>query len=164
MKDNITIYSPGNIVAVTVSSKMEILDIEIKDDVCTIEQKPLLEEMITSTINQAYEQMEANIGSKEKAYTDDESTSSSNTNANTNSGSNYESYNSSSFMENFDKVKDVLGAGGYDNDEKLKTSIADMMKDFKIEYKDGRPYCSMPMDMLDNEAIMNMMNMFNGDK
>ncbi len=32
MKDNITIYSPGNIVTVEIDTNMNIVDIEIKDD------------------------------------------------------------------------------------------------------------------------------------
>ncbi len=153
MKDNITIYSPGNIVSITISSNMEIVDIEIKDDIFTIEQKPLLEEMISSTINQAYQQM----SSKHKDVSDRfEESGDHNSNEENDSGK----YNNPYSIENINsKMKDILGS-----DEGIKDAIGNIMGNFKIEYKDGKPYCSMPMDMIDNEALANIMDMLNSKK
>ncbi len=143
MKDSITIYSPGNIVSITISSDMKIKDIEIQDDIFTIEQKPLLEEMISSTINQAYEQMSA----KQKSLSNDEVEQTTTNNNNDNPYS----------MDNIKKMKQILEGGNF------QESIGNIMKDFKIDYKDGKPYCSVPMDMLGNEGFSSIIDMFSGN-
>ncbi len=143
MKDNMTIYSPGNIVSVTISSSMEITDIEIQDDMLRVEQKPLLEEMLSSTINQAYEQMRE----KQKIVSHSDNKPTENTyNINDNPYS----------MENIEKMKTMFEDGNFRN------SIGTIMKDLKIDYKDGKPYCSIPMDMLGNEGVASIMEMFGG--
>ncbi len=150
MKDSITIYSPGNIVSVTISNDMKIKDIEIQENIFTIEQKPLLEEMISSTINQAYEKM----SSKQKTLSNDttEHTSPNSNSASMNYGNPYS-------PENIEKMKEMLKDGNFQD------SMGAIMKDLKIDYKNGKPYCSIPMDMLGNEGVTSIMEMFcGGDK
>ncbi len=142
MKDSITIYSPGNIVSVTISNNMQIVDIEIQDSMFAIEQKPLLEEMISSTINQAYEQMSSRQQSNPN-------------NSQTEQATNHIDNNPYS-AENIERMKEMLQDGNFQD------SMGVIMKDLKIDYKDGKPYCSIPMDMLGNEGIASIMEMFCG--
>ncbi len=138
MKDNITIYSPGNIVTVEIDANMNIVDIEIKDDVFSIEQKPLLEEMISSTVNQAYESMAKKLDSTHtKQVSPTHHSHAHNDNINTKMPN----------MPNFAEIKNMLG------DENMKEIIGSINSNLKIEYKDGKPYVSMPMDMITNPAF-----------
>ncbi len=134
MKDNIIIYSPGNIVTVAIDSNMNIVDIEIKDDVFTIEQKPLLEEMISSTINQAYESMSQKLESSPIGH---HHSHVHNDNINTQMPN----------MPNFTEIRDMLGS---DNN---KDMISNLNSNIKIEYKDNKPYVSLPMDMLNDPSF-----------
>ena len=138
MKDNITIYSPGNIVMVTIDNKMSIVDIDIKDDMFTAEQKPLLEEMITSTINQAYESMILKLG---KTTTSD--------------SENVKDNNQIPNMDNLDSIKDMFGQ------DKMKSIMDSINSNIKVEYKDGKPFFSFPMDMIDVSSIAKMMELMN---
>ena len=138
MKDNITIYSPGNIVMVTIDNKMSIVDIDIKDDMFTAEQKPLLEEMIASTINQAYESMALTLGK----------TSASNS-------ENVKDNNQIPNMDNLDSIKDMFGQ------DKMKSLMDSINSNIKVEYKDGKPFFSFPMDMIDASSIAKMMELMN---
>ncbi len=141
MKDNITIYSPGNIVMVTIDNKMSIIDIDIKDDMFTAEQKPLLEEMIASTINQAYESMALTLGK----------TSASNS-------ENVKDNNQIPNMDNLDSIKDMFGQ------DKMKSLMDSINSNIKVEYKDGKPFFSFPMDMIDASSIAKMMELMNNKK
>lgn len=69
----ITVSSVGNIIEVTMDENEQITDITIKEDAFVKEQKPLIEELIISTVNTAKEkiyEMNASSAGKKDHFND----------------------------------------------------------------------------------------------